>query len=1149
MAFDIETKANIAFKKIAAKAHTSNNRDPVNEPYVTRPLITTRDIWAQAIAPDTSVATAVSEGIVGDATRVTLELEPISGTNDVSGSSFYTSYRLIVPASVPAGLDGKINPRTGVAYAPGDHVSNIILEAFSNSNFRLHLYTDSSKTEEIPPLDASDWIIDPVAGVLTQEDDEPGHMRDLSNSVLECYVYVGQFSSDATSEAGSTTLDGAYQNESGTRLINVDDGGIDWQLDGHTFVVSDGTDPSLTISENEVGVDVDLRVKGIKSDNVTTAIPFDQATVTALHAEFTATSIIGAINENKQDYETLVDDLASQTDPSGATLIGVEGITGIIPTGGSVGDAADLQAMLEGIAMGAGGLKSYADEAAFIAAKEAGDEYLPVNTLVLIRDTNRFAMVLVEGTNAAENTDWDYLWGSARALDGAEFNVTSTDTTINSSGAVSVTGDSIALSASGAELDLTTDGAVSLSSYDGQEIDITSDTAVNIDGGALVAVEATAVTVDGATTITAPLDTAITLNTTGTGDIFLNSEDTINMQSPASFFTGNVTVDSGSHLTVDQIFISSVDPSDLATITGQRTGIIDPNNLLQNSGFEEGTGGNADNWTEGTHAGRNQLEKYYDNWSIQYQGGSLESMENWLTQATTGLNTVAHTFSLYFKGHSDSGVEVLINGGTAVEVIPPATTLTDWTRFDVEVTPGAADGDFILRSDVGILDANNFFIDAVMLEEGTTLNPYFSTQKSELIMRIGHDPEDKISFQSMSPEGGTIEELMAINNDSVRVYGDLIVDGTTTTINSTELTIEDNKITLNSNMEGDPKTEMPDGKAGIEVNRGTEVPARLRWNESDEKWELGFGGGTVENPTTFAIMTSTTGDTTLSMQTAYNGGSGVTVDDTNVDFLLDAGKSFIISSSASPNKFNVTAGSGTDSIRMNTTGGIDIDAQGGITIDEDSGAKLHLTAAGQVTLESADGQSATLSSDTLVAIAGGDDITLTADDVAVTGDFGVTGDSTLTGALTQTGGAFSLTGNAASNITAAEANVTVATTTSGDVVLNSAGEITFNDERLASAMPLSEEDNGGLSSNFEYDSQVAFDWTVRGTEFNPTSVLGAINATRDDLYEYVELLNTQGAAIGVAAGANLVGVDGITGVVPVHSFPYTTLFRDRKSVV
>ena len=70
---------------------------------------------------------------------------------------------------------------------------------------------------------------------------------------------------------------------------------------------------------------------------------------------------------------------------------------------------------------------------------------------------------------------------------------------------------------------------------------------------------------------------------------------------------------------------------------------------------------------------------------------------------------------------------------------------------------------------------------------------------------------------------------------------------------------------------------------------------------------------------------------------------------------------------------------------------------------------------------------------------------------------------------------------------------------------------------------------------FEYNIQTDFDWSVRdtGVLLRSTFSLGdMVNNNRQDLYEYVELLSTEGASYLVAAGASLIGCDGITGVTP-----------------
>ena len=74
---------------------------------------------------------------------------------------------------------------------------------------------------------------------------------------------------------------------------------------------------------------------------------------------------------------------------------------------------------------------------------------------------------------------------------------------------------------------------------------------------------------------------------------------------------------------------------------------------------------------------------------------------------------------------------------------------------------------------------------------------------------------------------------------NVVVGGNLTVNGTTTTLNTDNLAVEDNLITLNSNVTGAPVLN-----AGIEVERGTSLNTAIRWNETDDKWEVSEDGTT-----------------------------------------------------------------------------------------------------------------------------------------------------------------------------------------------------------------------------------------------------------------------------------------------------------------
>ena len=68
---------------------------------------------------------------------------------------------------------------------------------------------------------------------------------------------------------------------------------------------------------------------------------------------------------------------------------------------------------------------------------------------------------------------------------------------------------------------------------------------------------------------------------------------------------------------------------------------------------------------------------------------------------------------------------------------------------------------------------------------------------------------------------------------SLTLSGDLTVSGTTTTINTNELTIDDNLITLNSNATG---TTTPNVDAGIEIERGSRTNTNIMWDEGENYW-------------------------------------------------------------------------------------------------------------------------------------------------------------------------------------------------------------------------------------------------------------------------------------------------------------------------
>lgn len=128
---------------------------------------------------------------------------------------------------------------------------------------------------------------------------------------------------------------------------------------------------------------------------------------------------------------------------------------------------------------------------------------------------------------------------------------------------------------------------------------------------------------------------------------------------------------------------------------------------------------------------------------------------------------------------------------------------------------------------------------------GTTNSPTFAgiTADNIQVGITGTNEIDTVSGDlTIDSAGGTVTV-----DDNLVVSGDLTVNGTTTTLNTETLAIEDNIIVLNSGV-----TASPILNAGIEVERGTSTNTALRWNETSDKWELTNDGTNYD-----AIQTAT----------------------------------------------------------------------------------------------------------------------------------------------------------------------------------------------------------------------------------------------------------------------------------------------------
>jgi len=118
------------------------------------------------------------------------------------------------------------------------------------------------------------------------------------------------------------------------------------------------------------------------------------------------------------------------------------------------------------------------------------------------------------------------------------------------------------------------------------------------------------------------------------------------------------------------------------------------------------------------------------------------------------------------------------------------------------------------------------------------------------------------STASSAVTGGTnaISGTTGAFSGAVTVAGDLTVSGTTTSVNTANVTFEDNMFVLNSNTTGTP-TE----NSGFEVERGDSLNVQFLWNETDDRWSTGsntFHSGAIVTPsiTANAVIGNVTGN-------------------------------------------------------------------------------------------------------------------------------------------------------------------------------------------------------------------------------------------------------------------------------------------------
>jgi len=299
MAFLDTTLAKAAFKKAFGKTHTGNAKDLGNESVASEFTVASTSVFGEAVVYN-SPSASVTAGVAVDCTN----------SNSLNLVLDVTSNNKAYFAQVPTGspLLSYINPLTGVNFVAGDRVTRIIPQKFGD-NYRIILKNNNGVTE-IPPLDASDWFCDEVAGVITSEDN-----LSLTNGRLACYIYVGKMLDEVIEEvkamagggSGGGSLQNAYNNGGTIDLDGYYNLSIHSETDGYGLSVNvqgandisshlDGTfhsDGYINISSDKTIKLSDEYITDMRLTN--SAESYSGISGTTLLT--TRKSLIGAINE------------------------------------------------------------------------------------------------------------------------------------------------------------------------------------------------------------------------------------------------------------------------------------------------------------------------------------------------------------------------------------------------------------------------------------------------------------------------------------------------------------------------------------------------------------------------------------------------------------------------------------------------------------------------------------------------------------------------------------------------------------------------------------------------------------------------------------------------------------------------------------